>query len=101
MMPVNAPHHLRANQWCLYREGVVVSKHGKGERLVDVGLGREVAVHDKHAPIGDRVTVKLPPAARVMDSPIGELVSPKEPREKCGLYWGYDIRIAKSLKQVK
>ncbi|KAA0194484.1 hypothetical protein HAZT_HAZT001523 [Hyalella azteca] len=98
--PLAAPHHLRAQQWCKYREGVVVDRNGKSGSLVDVGLGRNVAVPDKTAEIGMRVTVKLPDAARVMASPIGELVSPQEPRLLHGITWGYTVRHADSLAQV-
>ncbi|KAF2347846.1 putative RNA methyltransferase [Trinorchestia longiramus] len=98
--PLAAPHHLKANQWCKYREGVVTDRNGKSGSLVDAGLGRLVAVPDKAVEIGMRVTVKLPDVSRVMGSPVGELVSPHEPRLKHGVTWGYTVRHADSLAQV-
>lgn len=98
--PLGAPHHLKANQWCPYRDGIVVGRNGKAGSLVDVGLSRNVLVKDMEVPEGARVTVKLPPSARVLNSPCGELVSPQEPRELHGLHWGYTVRVANSLGQV-
>jgi hypothetical protein len=31
---------------------------------------------------------------------IGKVVSPSEPREMLGLYWGYTVRLAKNLGEV-
>lgn len=98
--PTAAPHHLKVNQWCPYREGIVIGKNGKSGSYVDIGIGRQVSVTNKDVPAGARVTVKLSDAARVMDSPVGELVSPTEPRIKHGLYWGYTVRVANSLAEV-
>lgn len=98
--PTAAPHHLKAMQWCPYREGVVVSRNGKSGSNVDIGLKNHAKVSDKNAPIGARVTVQLPDVAKVMDAPIGEIVSPSDPRIKIGLYWGYTVRIADTFADV-
>lgn len=96
----SATHHLRRNQWCSYRDGVVVGRNGKSGKLVDVGLGRNVVVNNEDAENGTRVTVMLPKSARVMNTPVGELVSADNLRMKSGLYWGYTVRLADSLAQV-
>jgi len=98
--PTAAPHHLKANDWCAYREGVVTSRNGKAGSFVNVGLAKDVSVPHKTAPLGSRVTVKLPDASRVLSSPVGELVSPEEPRLHQGVYWGYSVRLANSLAEV-
>ena len=58
--PLDAPHHLRADECWLYREGVILplkSAEGKGS-WVDVGL-RETRVQiDKRLQQGLRVTVR-------------------------------------------
>lgn len=96
---LNSPHHLRSNQWCEYREGVVLEKDSKTLSYVDVGLGIDVSIDKKLEP-GLRVTLKLPPEAQEMQKPYGTVVSPDEPRVKAGYYWGYTVRVANSLAQV-
>ena len=82
--PLNASHHMRTDEWCTYREGVTIKRHGKDDTIVDVGLDRFVTVAGKDASLNTRVTVKMPESSRVLDKPIGELVSPREPREELG-----------------
>lgn len=37
--PLDAPHHLRSNEWCKYREGVIIESHaGLNQSVVDIGL---------------------------------------------------------------
>ena len=105
--PLDAPHHLRADHECSYREGVVVNKPvkmnkktGKAEgSLVDVGLRSSVYISQSLRP-GVRVTVNLKrgKGGKLM----GTAVPPAEPREKgiLGGYWGYDVRYAPSLRHV-
>jgi len=100
MNPIGAPHHLKADEWCKYREGVVMRKNGKEGYMVDVGIGRNVSVKGKDLKDNTRVTVKLPTASRVLKSPVGEVVARDKPRTKHGLYWGYTVRVAKSLSEV-
>lgn len=55
---------------------------------------------DKLLTPGIRVTVKInqyDPSRRMLK---GRVVSPAAPREEGGLYWGYSIRLAKSLGAV-
>lgn len=124
MMPsLDMPHHLRASEWCRYREGVSVAnepgseapvkkkggasassgKNGQVSTLIDCGL-----------PVRARVNASIPPNSRVtvkfasdtepwMDgySPLeAEAVSPDTPREEAGYYWGYSTRVASSLSGV-
>ncbi|XP_042211714.1 putative methyltransferase C9orf114 isoform X2 [Homarus americanus] len=96
---LNCPHHLRFNQWCEYREGVVLERGSKLMSFVDVGLATNVSIDQKLEP-GLRVTVKLPPEAREMRKPFGTVVSPDEPRVEAGYYWGYRVRVAHSLTEV-
>lgn len=58
--PLDCPHHLRSNEWSVYREGVVTDRPLKDKEgsHVHVGLQREVVV-DKRIQTGIRVTVKI------------------------------------------
>ncbi|XP_076060935.1 28S rRNA (uridine-N(3))-methyltransferase isoform X2 [Oratosquilla oratoria] len=96
---LNAPHHLRSNQWCEYREGVVLDRGDKLGSYVDVGLPTEVTLNRK-LQAGLRVTIKLDPEAIELKKPHGTVVSPDEPREVGGYYWGYTVRMASSLCEV-
>lgn len=60
MNPLNTPHHLRADEWSQYREGVVINrpiKKGKGS-WVNIGFKKDCQV-DLLLEEGTRVTVKL------------------------------------------
>ena len=63
--PLDCPHHLRAQEWSVYREGVVTDRPLKEKEgsHVYVGLQREVVV-DKRLTPGVRVTVKIDEASR-------------------------------------
>lgn len=56
---------------------------------------------DVLVPPGTRVTLRLKdyenPDASFYE---GEAVSSKTPREEQGLYWGYSVRIANSIKDL-
>lgn len=114
------PHHLRANEWCQYREGITIAPNegeegtpkkqkrgaaGKdGEStLVDCGLPVRAKVSGD-VPGGSRVTVKFGTENEPrMDgySPLSaEAVSPDTPREEAGYYWGYQTRMASSLSAI-
>jgi predicted SPOUT superfamily RNA methylase MTH1 len=124
LTPLNTPHHMKLEDWCEYREGVVVDKpspYGTG-CLVNVGLRKEVHIERTIKPnvrltirLGDNpggkpgfwdpYWVKQAKLARQakyakkeggLSAPDGApaVVSPSEPRETAGLYWGYSTRLA-------
>lgn len=66
---------------------------------MNVGLHSHVHV-DKLLTPGLRCTVKLNPKMEHAKKLKGQIVSPTTPREETGIYWGYSVRIAKSLAQV-
>lgn len=115
---LDMPHHLRANEWCEYREGVVVpdgdndgggGPEGGGGRaaskmngiakpaIIETGLPQNVIIHDMEIPELARVTVKFPSRDAPEDA---EPVDPNAPREESGYYWGYSVRRANSLSAV-
>ncbi len=74
-------------------------KSGKGS-FVDVGLSKPVII-DKVLEPYFRVTVKLHAKAHESVKKIyGTVVSPYTPKKETGTYWGYTVRIAKSLHEV-
>jgi predicted SPOUT superfamily RNA methylase MTH1 len=115
MPSLDMPHHLRANEWCQYREGVTVptdgaelySKRGKGSNsvstLVDCGLPVKIRI-PAQVPPGSRVTVDFGSADEPqMDgyTPLdAKAVAPDTPREETGYYWGYSTRMASSLSAI-
>ncbi|KAF7407820.1 hypothetical protein HZH66_002357 [Vespula vulgaris] len=99
--PLDAPHHLRQQDISLYREGVVSNKPvkaGKGSQ-VNIGLLNEIRV-DKVLMPGLRVTVKIPSDQENPKKMKGIIVSPTEPRSETGIYWGYNVKLAKNLSEV-
>nr|CCA17295.1 conserved unknown protein putative [Albugo laibachii Nc14] len=99
--PLDTPHHVRSSESSLYREGVVSDRMLKDKEgsYVYVGLPKEVRV-DKRIHPGIRVTVKLDQTTNNSKKLLGTLVSPSEPRQKTGIYWGYTCRFAPSLRHV-
>jgi predicted SPOUT superfamily RNA methylase MTH1 len=57
--PLDTPHHMRATDWCTYREGVVIPRPVKGSSSwVNIGVYKDCQInHALHE--GTRVTVKL------------------------------------------
>lgn len=96
---LDMPHHLRANEWCEYREGVTghsTNANGSGSgTLVDVGLPEYLEVSEEIPP-GTRVTLRL----HDQHSTTAETVAPSAPREEKGYYWGYAVRQCTSLSSV-
>ena len=78
---------------------MVLEKSNKSVSYVDIGLGTDISINQALQP-GLRVTVHLPPEAQEMKRPYGSVVSPNDPREKAGYYWGYTVRVANSLSEV-
>ena len=67
---------------------------------VNIGLQKDCCI-DKNLTAGVRVTVRLHKDLQSNCKQIRtEVVSPSEPREKRGLYWGYSVRLADSLSTV-
>mmetsp|Transcript_26407 Transcript_26407/g.53521 ORF Transcript_26407/g.53521 Transcript_26407/m.53521 type:complete len:407 (-) Transcript_26407:84-1304(-) len=109
LSPLDAPHHLRKYEKLAYREGAVLPadkapkqppRNAEGPGCwVNCGIGEAVWVSGQEIPSGVRVTVKLD-ENKDEAAPSGVAVAPTEPRTKLGFYWGYQVRIAKSLQAV-
>jgi predicted SPOUT superfamily RNA methylase MTH1 len=124
LAPLDAPHHLRIEEVCEYREAVVISpgsgagstsssgssathmadddsrshEAGGSSSVIYTGLRKELKIG--HAlPVGTRVTVRMPSAGS-SNARAATVVPPREPRERLGMYWGYDVRVAKGLPAV-
>lgn len=124
---LDMPHHLRAHEWCQYREGVtykaetngtttLAEDQGKKRKkrksssetlnpitLADAGLPHPVII-SASIPPDTRVTLKFsssesPPDLQLTNQS-AQAVSPSDPREDAGYYWGYTIRSAPSLSTV-
>ncbi|MCJ1287917.1 hypothetical protein MMC26_007269, partial [Xylographa opegraphella] len=125
---LDMPHHLRANEWCRYREGVSIEDPQRGDNevvdeqgskkkkrrkdsgseevttsLVNAGLKTPVSIPDALPP-HTRVTLKFPtstPPTDFQTAPLtAKAVAPSAPREEAGYYWGYAVRAASSLSNV-
>ncbi|MCJ1431564.1 hypothetical protein MMC27_000918 [Xylographa pallens] len=125
---LDMPHHLRAHEWCRYREGVAVEdvqrnsneaveEQGKKKKkrksggggdevatsLVNAGFKTPVSIPTAIPP-HTRVTLKFaastPPADFQTAQLAAEAVAPSAPREEAGYYWGYAVRAASSLSSV-
>jgi methyltransferase len=103
---LDLPHHLRTDEWCAYREGVTLKGDGNGAGTrVEAGLRVPVTVPDE-IPENTRVTLKFDEKAKEANKNAkekvirGEAVSPDEPREEGGYYWGFNVRKAASLSNV-
>jgi predicted SPOUT superfamily RNA methylase MTH1 len=106
--PLDVPHHPGMEEITMYREGVTLDKNNSldtDSTLVDIGLFRRARI-DRAVQPGVRVTVELSEPVSAADTRKGQkpvpakVVSPKVPREKTGLYWGYNIRLASSFSRV-
>lgn len=96
--PLESTHHLKAKDEFEYREGVVLSKPHPTKSFVNIGLRQDCLIDRKLQP-NIRVTVRLEKTESVKKLR-GIAVSPAEPREKLGVYWGYSIRMANSLSEA-
>jgi len=98
--PTDMPHHLRAGEDSIYREGVVSDRPAKeGHCFVNIGLKGDCMIKRSIKP-GMRVTVRLSDDYEWDTKLSGSVVSPAEPRTKAGLYWGYTVRSAPDLSSV-
>jgi predicted SPOUT superfamily RNA methylase MTH1 len=102
LAPVDAPHHVRAEDRCKYRDGVVLEKVGpNGRSLVNCGIRNRPVEIDARLQAGIRCTVQLNPAAYGQPGQLkGKVVSPSAPREEDGTYWGYTVRPASSIQSA-
>lgn len=95
---LDMPHHLRANEWCEYREGVTVDDHQPTRSSgteADIGLPQRYTIPGVHIPPGTRVTLHLNEHGTE-----AEPVAPSDPKEQAGYYWGYVVRRCSSLSAV-
>jgi len=100
--PTDMPHHLRAGEWCRFREGIVLkrpTKAGQNVSWVNVGLQKDVCI-DACIQAGVRVTVELDESTKDSKQLHGTAVPPSAPRTKAGMYWGYQVRLATNLAAV-
>lgn len=100
--PLDAPHHVRQDEWSEYREGIVLDRPVKsgGGSYVNTGLKKEVRI-DKCLKPNVRVTVHLLPSKKADPKYFtGKVVPPVTPTTTCGLYWGYTVRLAQSFGEV-
>lgn len=95
---LDMPHHLRANELCKFREGIVVgSPSGGNGTVVDTGLPQKSVLWDVRLPKYARITVRFPDSSSVEHA---DAVLPSTPRTESGYYWGYYVRRARSLTDV-
>ncbi|KAH8599259.1 putative RNA methyltransferase [Bisporella sp. PMI_857] len=102
---LDLPHHLKPKEWCPYREGVTLPGADERGTLVEAGLRIPATVPDL-IPENHRVTLRFVPGAEAAAKDVNsgeiraEAVSPDEPREEAGYYWGFSVRRAESLSAV-
>ncbi|KAH9503307.1 putative methyltransferase C9orf114 [Bulinus truncatus] len=101
--PLDIPHHLRESDNSEYREGFILNKplctKKETGSYANVGLKKDVILN-MAVPSGQRVTVKLNELTTDKKNLTGIVVSPNEPRESAGIYWGYTVRLASNLSEV-
>ncbi|KAK2758013.1 hypothetical protein FQN54_004419 [Arachnomyces sp. PD_36] len=119
---LDMPHHIRANEWCEYRDGVTVQDESQGEgpvsttkkkknkkqkqdsidessvTVIDTGLPQKVRLEGLSIPENTRVTVKF--TSSDSNPQEAKPVAPSAPREEAGYYWGYNVRRCSSLSTV-
>ncbi|KAI0999403.1 hypothetical protein K3495_g8793 [Podosphaera aphanis] len=102
---LDLPHHLKADEWCQYREGITLPGCDEHGTFVEAGLRIPVTVEEQIPP-KTRVTLKFKPGAKeALNNPqcdiiMAEPTSPDEPRQKSGYFWGFHVRKACSLSDV-
>ncbi|KRY01437.1 Uncharacterized protein T4E_11349, partial [Trichinella pseudospiralis] len=100
--PLDCFHHFRMDEVEIpYREAVVVNKPVKNGRgsFCNAGLTKDVEI-DRTLKPGIRVTVKFENSDQKQKRLLAKVVNPTEPTTAMGYYWGYNVRLAKSLKSV-
>lgn len=126
--PIDAPHHMRISEWLPYRQGVAVpgprlykgpissERRGKGS-WVNCGLPVEAWI-SAEVQVNSRVTIKMSSESEALHRQLcsefkktgrypeirshfsGKLVDDSAPYRKKGIYWGYRVRPASSLRSV-
>lgn len=102
---LDLPHHLKAHEWCQYREGITVLGPNESNTYVEAGLRIPVTIKKKLPP-KTRVTLSFMPGAKEANAScacekiLADAVHPNEPRESGGYYWGFQVRKAESLSEV-
>jgi len=100
LAPVDAPHHVRAEDRSKYREGIVLDKNSpNGNSFVNCGIRNRPVEIDRSLTPGIRCTVQIAAYGRPSQMK-GTVVSPSAPREDDGTYWGFTTRMAKSINDV-
>uniref|UniRef100_A0A5S6QT62 Uncharacterized protein n=1 Tax=Trichuris muris TaxID=70415 RepID=A0A5S6QT62_TRIMR len=98
--PLNSFHHLEKDELSVpFREAIVLekpSKSGRGSRCY-AGLKRDVEI-DKYLIPGTRVTLETLDTSAGRAWRRAKVVSPLKPVKTIGCYWGYNVRLAKSLR---
>uniref|UniRef100_A0AC35GIE5 Phosphatidylserine decarboxylase n=1 Tax=Panagrolaimus sp. PS1159 TaxID=55785 RepID=A0AC35GIE5_9BILA len=101
--PLDGMHHLRADNLTIpYREGIVLDKPVKDPTrvLCDVGLDKDLELEaDYPIPPKTRITVKMA-EKKTPKRYFGSVSSPKAIMKDLGIYWGYSVRLAKSLSEA-
>ncbi|PWY79458.1 DUF171-domain-containing protein [Aspergillus sclerotioniger CBS 115572] len=124
---LDMPHHLRVNEWCDFREGIVVSGPDRNaHRSRHSARNTAHMSNDYHYPHHDNPTksayttivdtglshktvlphIHLPGNTRVTvrypqhGSAYAEAVHPSTPRAEAGYYWGYYVRRCRSLSTI-
>lgn len=102
MNPIEALHHFKADDKTQFRDGVAVerpTKNGAGS-WVDIGLKQQARMDHLVLPL-TRVTLRIKnfedDLANYYEA---EAISKSTPRAEKGIYWGYDVRIAKNFKEM-
>lgn len=101
LSPLDAPHHVRAEDRSPYREGIVLDKKSdSGNSMANCGVRNRPVEIDRSLKPGIRCTVKIDVKAYGSALPLkGVVVSPSTPRETNGTYWGYSVRMAENLSE--
>lgn len=124
---LDMPHHLRANEWCDYREGIVVSTTDQRNQPQSRNKGNKKRSFNSYSAddsddsnpshdgfsrtvvdtgLSNKVIVSggnLPERSRVtvrLQQDGAEPVHPSAPRAEAGYYWGYYVRRSRSLSNV-
>ncbi|EGG12763.1 uncharacterized protein MELLADRAFT_32413, partial [Melampsora larici-populina 98AG31] len=94
--PLDLPHHFRRDHQTPWREGCVLPREKADNYLA--GNKPNKRKKDGQSPtvwvdvgLAEPVEVKLDPA---------RIVSPRQPTETSGTYWGYSVRLATSISKV-